>query len=466
MLGGLIMLLVTAYLARSLGAEVFGNFSYVISFVFFFVILSNLGIDIILTRELSKSEPDEQALINTTLSLKTVLSLASIGIVVILAYVIDFSDDIRISLIIRSFVLLFMAFTQTFSAIYQSRIKLWIPAVGNFLNKFFFLIIILIVLSFSKSLPLIIAATAIPFIIECFLLWFYLRETLHLRFGFNRVIVKDLIKESIPLALSTTFYTVYLRVDVIMLDYFKSASAVGFYSAAYHLAEALNMFPGAFMTTVFPLLSKYKEMDMEKFRLTLRLCMKFLFSIIFPMIVGVVLLKEGIISLFYGAGYAASAPALGVLIFSTGFIFLSVVLTKIIIIEKKTMLVAWVALAGALFNFLLNFYFIPKWGIVGASYTTMMTEGLIAFIWFYYVYVKEKHVALPSFLFFVKIGLATAIMGIAVHYTPGIILFPILVGLIVYILLAVVLRLFSSMEQGLIKELFPSMSKIFNRMKD
>ena len=165
-LSGLIMLIITAFIARSLGAEMFGNFSYVISFVFFFVILSNLGIDTILTRELSKPGQDWSKLINTTFILKTVFSTVSIAFVIILASLLDFTPEMRLSLIFRSFVLLFMAYTQSFAAIYQAKLQLIFPAIANTINKVFFLIFSLVVLFNNGSLPFLIGATSVSFFLR------------------------------------------------------------------------------------------------------------------------------------------------------------------------------------------------------------------------------------------------------------------------------------------------------------
>ncbi len=452
-ISGIIMLLVTAYLARSLGVDAFGNFSYVISFVFFFVILSNLGIDTILTRELSKPEQDWNGYVRTSLSLKTALSLLAIGIIVVISRFIN--PELQWPIIIRASVLLFMAYTQTLSAVFQAKIKLLYPAIANAINKMLFFILAALVLSVSKSLTLLIAATSLSFLAECILLSFFARDIIDFRLGFNAGIARKLLKESLPLALSTTFYMVYLRVDVLMLQWMKSAEAVGFYTAAFNLSEALNMVPGAFMTAVFPLMAKYHDSEKDKFSLVSGLSMKFLYVLVFPMVAGVVLLAKPIIILFYGQAYLPSVAALAILIFSTGFVFLSIGLTKLIIVREKTNLIAWVAFIGALVNVGLNLYFIPRYGMVGASITTAATEGLIAVIWLYHIYASHRILPIPQPLLFGKIILATAIMAVAVAAVPGTLWIPIITGLLVYGLLILLFHIFSPEERALLWELWP-----------
>ena len=252
---------------------------------------------------------------------------------------------------------------------------------------------------------------------------------------------------------------IYLRIDVLMLEWFKGAASVGYYTAAFQLAEGVNMIPGAFMTTVFPLLAKFRESDIHNYKLASGTSIKFLLLLIFPMILGVLLLSNKIIVLFFTEAYSTSAPAFSILIFSTAFIFLSIALSKIIVVEEKTNLIAVVAFFGAALNFGLNFYFIPVYGIIGASITTVLTEAMITIIWIYHIYFKDRIIMLPSLLFFGKILLATLVMGLVVYFIPGNVIWAILLGVIVYSLMILGLRVFDQVEVALINELFPYFRK-------
>ncbi len=59
----------------------------------------------------------------------------------------------------------------------------------------------------------------------------------------------------------------------------------------------------------------------------------------------------------------------------------------------------------AIMNILLNLHIIPRYGYVGATATTVITEALGSIIFFYYIYnnlVKEKFFGLVSKLLFIN----------------------------------------------------------------
>src|SRR5690606_38600208 len=81
---------------------------------------------------------------------------------------------------------------------------------------------------------------------------------------------------------------------------------------------------------------------------------------------------------FYSAEYAMGAPVLTVHIWAGIFMFLYVASGQYLLAEGCTRSSVVRALAGALINIGLNSWWIPKYGMIGAAYATLVTYASTA----------------------------------------------------------------------------------------
>ena len=65
------------------------------------------------------------------------------------------------------------------------------------------------------------------------------------------------IRAGIPLAITYLLTTVYFKLDVPILQHYRSYAEVGSYTFAYRFFEALLFIPATLRTVVFPVLSIY-----------------------------------------------------------------------------------------------------------------------------------------------------------------------------------------------------------------
>ena len=68
-----------------------------------------------------------------------------------------------------------------------------------------------------------------------------------IRFEFNINFWKFLFKNSWPFALVWVFWSIYLKITIIMLSFFKGDSVVGWYSASSQILEGLGFIPIVFV---------------------------------------------------------------------------------------------------------------------------------------------------------------------------------------------------------------------------
>lgn len=227
----LIPLFVWPYLIVVLGAEGFGVVGFAMAFVQFLMLVVDFGFNLTATKQIATAASQEaiNVLSSATLCAKALLFVLAVIIGAVVLCLPQFATY-RIAVV----VLLPMLFSSVFSMqwLYQGTgniRRLWI------MNSACRLVIIpltfVIVKSAADVLPAVGIQSAAYFISALVGLVWALRKGL---FVFRRTTwqaVRERLKDSFPLFVSTATSSVYAMLLVVVLGYFASTQEVGLYSA-------------------------------------------------------------------------------------------------------------------------------------------------------------------------------------------------------------------------------------------
>ncbi|MGO8687692.1 MAG: flippase [Candidatus Dormibacteria bacterium] len=202
------------------------------------------------------------------------------------------------------------------------------------------------------------------------------------RFSWNldRSMVTPWLRMGLPLAITYAFTTVYFKLDVPILQHFRSYAEVGWYTLAYKPFEALLFIPVTLRSVIFPIMSIYKRVAQHRVIPTAERFFKGLAMIGFPITVGLFLLSSQFNSLL--ELYPQSAPALHILSLAVFFAFIDNTFAATFNAVDRQTTFAYIALSGLGINLVLNLILIPMYGYIAASWTTVITEiALVAIGW-------------------------------------------------------------------------------------
>ena len=189
------------------------------------------------------------------------------------------------------------------------------------------------------------------------------------------------IRAGIPLAITYLLTTVYFKLDVPILQHYRSYAEVGWYTFAYRPFEALLFIPATLRTVVFPVLSIYYRNAPNRVLASAEKLFKGLAIMGWPITVGLFLLAPQFIDLLT-TQYPQSAAALRILALAVVFMFVDNTFAAVLNAIDRQKLYAYVALSGLAINFSLNMILIPRFGYLGASWATVATEaGLVLTGW-------------------------------------------------------------------------------------
>jgi O-antigen/teichoic acid export membrane protein len=207
------------------------------------------------------------------------------------------------------------------------------------------------------------------------------KRILRPRWQLEPALFRSWIRAGIPLAITYLLTTVYFKLDVPILQHYRSYAEVGWYTFAYRPFEALLFIPATLRTVVFPVLSIYYRAAPNRVLASADKLFKGLAIIGWPITVGLFLLAQQFIDALTSQ-YPQSAASLRILALAVVFMFVDNTFAAVLNAIDRQKLYAYVALIGLAINFGLNIILIPRFGYLGASWATVATEiGLVLTGW-------------------------------------------------------------------------------------
>jgi len=204
-------------------------------------------------------------------------------------------------------------------------------------------------------------------LVGCLYGLYHLRDLF--RFCFSSGHLKDLLAFSAPLVPSgiAVFITIYI--DRFMINHFMTLNDVGLYGVGMRIASIVGFCLVGFRGALTPLIYKhYKETNTPW---QLERIFRYFLAFALTVFAGVSVFSPEIMAIMTTPTYYAAAP---VIIYLVPGILLSnmYIFAPGIAIAKKNMLTLWINVGGALANTILNYLFIPVFGISGAAGATLL----------------------------------------------------------------------------------------------
>jgi len=444
----LLGLLAVGIMTRSLGAEHFGYYATAIGFLQFFAIICDFGFVVNTAKLLSEPAFDKKDLLNNLFTWRLITALFFQGIALVAIWALPYSQTIKIATAILALSYIPNILNQVFTGYYQTKLKMGTVMVGEILGRIILVAgIALIAYGHYGFLPMM-GIVAISAWVYTIYLWV---KSDGVKFAIDKTITQTMFKKMWPTALAIIFNAFYLQGDRVLLPLYASASDVGFYGAAYRVLDIMAQVGFMTMGVLVPLLTySWSRALQDDFKKYYQLSFDLMLLVLLPLVAGTVVLAAPIMRLVAGPEFAPAGKVLALLAISTLGVCFGTTYSMVAIAIDRQHRSTWIFLATAVASVIAYFIFIPRYGMYGAAYVTIGSEffsGLGLFILCAY------HTRLwPKFWTGVKILIASAIMGAMIFFLqPLNIIFSVLLGIIIYGLLVIFLKIISAQT---VKEIF------------
>ena len=196
---------------------------------------------------------------------------------------------------------------------------------------------------------------------------------------------------SVPIMFSMAFGTILGAADLLLMGHYTGALDTGIYSAAATTVSIMLLFPAIIANLNQQVLVEANEgREPGLLQTVYRAVLKWIFFFNFPLFLYVLVYSRQIMSVLYGARYAAGGAPLAIL--SAGYLLYSITYTAgdyLQVIDRPKS-VFWANAIPAVFAVATGIIFIPVWGAVGAAATAAVSVALVGFIMQFEVYRHTK----------------------------------------------------------------------------
>lgn len=381
-------IVVGALVARFLGPEKFGLLNYAMSFVGLFLAFSTLGLDSIVVRELVKSPSDQKIILGTAFRLKIMAAFVVLLALLLSCYLMQ--EELVLTLMIL--VIGVSAIFQSFNVIdfyFQSTVQSKYVVYSNIISLSISAIIKLLLIFWNANLFYFAAVFTFDlFIVAIGLVYHYIKSGNSIfKWEYSKQKAQELMAYSWPLILASVVVTIYMKIDQIMINEMLSSEANGNYAAAVRISEAWYFIPMVLSSSLFPAILNAKERKDSSYLSRMQQLYDFMVIVSLAIAIPVTFLGDWIIQFLYGSEYIESAKVLVIHIWAGIFVSLGIASSSWLISENLQRISMLRTSLGAVVNILLNFWLIPKYGIIGASLTTLVSQ--ITAAWLFDLFYKQ-----------------------------------------------------------------------------
>ena len=217
--------------------------------------------------------------------------------------------------------------------------------------------------------------------ITCLTLYIYIRK--EIVFGFLKVEFKKMLLLGSPLIPANISVFIFTAIDRYFLNYYSTTHAVGLYNLAYNFGNMITVLLATPISLVWPAMYlSVKDHDNARefysraltYALTLSLFLFLIFS----------LLSKEVLKIFSDKEFWDAYLVIPFIVFTYSIWSLRKIIGVAVTIKRKTQGTAVINFIGAAVNIGLNFLLIPRYGIFGAAYATLVTFVIVIVLMFLY----------------------------------------------------------------------------------
>lgn len=380
-------LLVGVWVARYLGPGTYGQLAYVVTLISFFQVVSLLGMDTILVRDIAHDKEKANQILGTAIIMRFCAGL--LCLVVAVSCVGFFNGPYFALLTLLAGGSLIFQCSDTIDIWFQSQsqskrtviAKLCSYSVTNIMR------IILILyhaplwgFALLLSIDALLSAMALSYAYKTFKTTDKWKATLARS--------KSLLSESWPFLISGISIILYMRVDQIMIKNFLGEKPLGVYAASLQFSTLWNFVPVTLSVSLAPYIARKKKESEQAYYNALSNVFLVFSAIGWAITLLISVLSPLIINIMLGASYTDGVGVLTIHVVTNLFIGLGVAQSLWIVNERKGTFILYKSLTGLFVCGIANLILIPLYGIKGAAFAAVLSQ-ISAAMFFNLIFAKK-----------------------------------------------------------------------------
>ncbi len=434
----------TPYLARTLGSEQLGIYSYTVSIATYFAVFGTLGIATYGQREVAfvqdnvkkRSKAFYEIFILKTITITLSMILFGVTFCINRGYS-RYYQILLLEILANAIdIAWFFQGLEEFKKVLIRNLVIRVPAT----------IAVFLLIKSENDLSIYLLIYSLSNLLGNLPLWLQLPKYIQ-KVDYKKLNIEQHLLPTVQLFIPQLATQLYTVLDRSFIGYLiDDKSQVEFYNQALKIIRLILTLSTALGTVMAPRMAKtYASGDKKRLREYMKTSLSFILMLSLPLMFGLLSIIDRFVPKFYGPGF--DKVALLIKIASPIIIFVSissVLGNQYLVPTKQHKAYTFSAIMGALTNIVLNFVLIPKYASVGAAIAILVTEFTVMAIQL--IIVKEFNtldVIKAGYKYFIA-GLimyfASCYVGTLIHNAYAAMAYQVVISIFVYFVILIILK--------------------------
>lgn len=381
----LMPIITTPYLARTLGAESTGIYSYTISIVTYFILFGSLGLAMYGQREIAFLQDDVKKRSKVFYEL-LLLRFVTMAISMLIFYF-TYGRSGDYSVYYKILLIEMLANSLDISWFFQGIENFKKTAIRNIVIKLISVTCIFIFIKTPSDISKYLLIYVLTTLLGNVSLWIDIKKYI-VKVPFKDLEILKQIRPTLTLFIPQIAIQIYTVLDRTMIGAITgNMSEVGFYEQSQKVVKILLTIITSLGTVMMPRIAKcYIDGDVAQIKAYMHKTFKFVYMLAFPLVLGLIAVADRFVPLFFGQGYDEVKILMKVLSLIILFIGMSNVIgSQYLISTKKQTQFTISVVCGAIVNLIFNFILIKSHQALGAVIATVIAECTVTLVQLYFI---------------------------------------------------------------------------------
>lgn len=376
----------TAAIARSLGAEALGQYLLAYSYYFIFVGIASQGLKTLFTRELARDPEKTPVYLMSGTWLQLIFSFFSYGALVIVVFLLPYSSKTSTVCYIMGLTIIPFALSNITEAIFQAKEKMHLIAIATVPIYILRVIIMIWVMQLKYGIEYLGAILCFSETLILVIEWIFIIPLVKIQWQIDASFVFKTIKTARTFFAIEALAVVSGRMQILVLSLLGSELLVGLFGGIIQLLQPFLIICNSIILAIFPRFSKAVEQGRDKQRQITENIIEVLLIMALPLFLGLLLLGKDLLTFIYNKSFAEANIALSLTAASLIFLPFSRSLSYLLVANGFEIVNLREVVITTSLGSLLGVALVSQYHLVGAALMALLMAilGFSQFIYFTY----------------------------------------------------------------------------------
>ncbi|MBD2613109.1 oligosaccharide flippase family protein [Nostoc punctiforme FACHB-252] len=376
----------TASIARTLGAEALGQYLLAFTYYFIFVNIASQGLKTLFTREIAR-EPEKTSLyLISGTWLQLIFSCFSYVVLVIIVFLLPYTSETSTACYIMGLTIIPFSLSNITEAIFQAKEKMHLIALATVPVYVMRLFIMLWSMQRNYGVDYLAAILVISESIILAIEWILITKFVKTKWQIDKAFVWKTLKNARTFFAIEGLAVVNARIQILILSLLGSEFVIGVYGGIMQLFQPFLIVANSIGIAMFPRLSKAVNEGRDKQRNIIEKCIEILLTIGLPLCVGLLFIGKKLLIIIYNSSFAQGSLALSIIAISLIFLPFNQSLSFLLVANGFEIVNLRQVAINTILGSLLGLILVSQYNLLGAAIMALLMSFIAFSQYIYFTY--------------------------------------------------------------------------------